>query len=569
MLAGYALIVLLIGYFARTHWRASPASYFLADRRLGAVILLATMTATNFSAFTVFGTSGAGYREGYSFFPIMGFGTGFMALSFWVIGRKAWRIGRDRGIITPPELVKSLYGSPLLGSLFAVVMIVFTVPYLALQPMAAGYALQELVGLPYFSGCVLVTSVIVLYTLHGGMRAVAWTDLFQGLLMLLMLVAVLVVISGQHGGFAAANQKAMALEPALFSRPGAGGRYTLGIWFSYMALWFLCDPMFPQLFQRFFAAGSERAISRMMLFYPLVCTAVFLPPIAVGVLGRLSFPDLAGKEADRILPLVVNSVSGDFMAALVTAAGLAALMSTMDSQLLTLGSIFNRDLLPVLRKPRTATSVPGRLFVIGLSIAGLALAWRPPATIIEIATETFTGLAVLFPTVLFGLYWKRVHSASAVLSILAGEAALAAFHFKWITAGPFLPVVWVMLTAFGTYLLVHLLLRAREGNLSLRRPGWLTDRYFLMPAGIFALAMDFWAWGSVQPLILGVPVWMAYFVLLSAAQMAVMARMIRDRSGFPETAVGKSVHCGVISLDTPAPASYSRPDPTAGLDRSS
>jgi SSS family solute:Na+ symporter len=327
--------------------------------------------------------------------------------------------------------------------------------------------------------------------------------------------------------------------------------------------------MFPQLFQRFFAAGSERAISRMMLFYPLVCTAAFLPPIAVGVLGRLSFPDLAGKQADRILPLVVNSVSGDFMAALVTAGGLAALMSTMDSQLLTLSSIFNRDLLPVLRKPRTTTSVPGRLFVVGLSVAGLALAWRPPATIIEIATETFTGLAVLFPTVVFGLYWKRVHSASAVLSILAGEAALAAFHFKWIAAGPFLPVVWVMLTAFGTYLLVHLLLRAGEGNLSLRRPGWLTDRYFLMSAGIFALAMDFWAWGSVEPLIMGVPAWMVYFVLLSAAQMAVMARMIRDRSGIPEPPVGKSPGCGLISLDTPAPSSYSRPDPTAGSDGSS
>ncbi|RJR50630.1 MAG: hypothetical protein C4576_05515 [Desulfobacteraceae bacterium] len=64
------------------------------------------MAATNFSAFTIFGTSGAGYRDGWSFFPIIGFGTGFMALSFWVIGRKAWRVGQERGIITPPELLK-------------------------------------------------------------------------------------------------------------------------------------------------------------------------------------------------------------------------------------------------------------------------------------------------------------------------------------------------------------------------------------------------------------------------------------------------------------------------------
>jgi len=88
VLAAYFLIVLMIGYFTRTHWKSSPASYFLADRRLGTVILLATMTAINFSAFTVFGTSGAGYRDGYGFFPIMAFGTGFMALSFWVVGRR-------------------------------------------------------------------------------------------------------------------------------------------------------------------------------------------------------------------------------------------------------------------------------------------------------------------------------------------------------------------------------------------------------------------------------------------------------------------------------------------------
>ena len=166
----YFLAVLAIGYLTRTRWGSTPSNYFLADLRLGTLVLLATMAATNFSAFTVFGTSGAGYRDGWGFFPIMGFGTGFMALSFWLIGRRAWRVGCERGIITPAELVQSLYGSRILGVLFALVMILFTVPYLALQPMAAGYALQEITGLPYRHGSVLVTGMIVLYTLRGGMR---------------------------------------------------------------------------------------------------------------------------------------------------------------------------------------------------------------------------------------------------------------------------------------------------------------------------------------------------------------------------------------------------------------
>jgi SSS family solute:Na+ symporter len=530
VLAAYFVVVLSIGYLARSSWKSTPQRYFLADRTLGPLVLLATMTATNFSAFTVFGTSGAGYRDGWSFFPIMGFGTGFMALSFWVIGRRAWRVGKERGIITPPELVRTLYQSPVLAAVFALVMIVFTVPYLALQPMAAGYALEELTGLPYHWGAGLVTAVIFLYTLRGGMRAVAWTDLFQGLLMLCLLVAALFLTAGHHGGFVAANQKVLAVKPELFSRPGALGSYSPGIWFSYMALWFVCDPMFPQLFQRFFTARSEQSLSRMMLLYPLVCTLVFFPPVAVGVLGHLSFPELAGRQADRILPMVMNMVAGDLMAALVTAAGLAALMSTMDSQLLTLSSIFTGDLLPLMRGKRPENSATGRVFVLGLSLSGLALAMRPPATILQIATETFTGLAVLFPTVLFGLYWRRVYAPAALASILAGETALVGFHFKWLAAGPFLPVVWVMAAAFGAYLCVHGLFAWRQERRRIRRPAWLADRCFWLPAVIFVLAMDFWAWGRVQPVLLGLPLWVVYFVLLSALQTAAMGFLVRRGS---------------------------------------
>jgi SSS family solute:Na+ symporter len=528
VLVTYFLFVLLIGFIARTRWKSSPETYFLADRKLGTLVLLGTMVATNFSAFTVFGTSGAGYRDGYAFFPIMGFGTGFMALTFWIIGRKSWRVGRDHGIVTPPELIKHLYRSPFLSFLFAAVMIIFTIPYLALQPMAAGYALEELIGLPYFYGCVLVTAVILLYTLRGGLRAVAWTDLFQGSIMFILLFVSLIIVANHHGGFVAAGQKVLAMEPALFSRPGNLGKYSLGIWFSFMALWFFCDPMFPQLFQRFFSARSERNLSLTMLLYPVVCTVVFFMPISVGVLGHLSFPDLVGKQADRILPMLLTSISGDFMAALVMAAGLAALMSTMDSQLLTLSSIFTRDIIPLLKPEKKPTGITGRIFVLCLSIAGLALAYKPPATILQIATQTFTGLAVLFPTVLFGLYFKRVYSLSGILSILCGETALLGFYFKLFPKGAFLPVIWVMVTAFAVYLATHTILLWKDKALQFRKPDWLSNPYFYILALIFMAAMDFWAWGSIKPLFLGVPLWMGYFVLLSAVQTIVMAKLIKN-----------------------------------------
>jgi len=531
VLVAYFLIVLAIGFIARTRWKSSPETYFLADRKLGTLVLLGTMVATNFSAFTVFGTSGAGYRDGYAFFPIMGFGTGFMALSFWVIGRKIWQVGREHSLVTPPELVKSLYQSPPLSFLFALVMIIFTIPYLALQPMAAGYALEALIDLPYLYGCILVTVIILLYTLRGGLRAVAWTDLFQGALMFLLLLVALLMVAGHHGGFIEANQKVLSAHPELFSRPGGQGKYSLGIWFSFMLLWFLCDPMFPQLFQRFFTARNDRAISRTMLLYPLVCTVVFFMPIAVGVLGRLSFPDLVGKQADRILPIVLTSISGDFMAALVMAAGLAALMSTMDSQLLTLSSIFTRDVWPLVRKNSGNTSITGRLFVVCLSLAGLALAYKPPATILQIATQTFTGLAVLFPTVIFGLYLKRAFAPAAIASIICGEVTLICYYFKWLPTHGFLPVVWVILVTVVVYLAVHLVLLDRQKTLRISAPAWLKDPYFVLLSAIFILAMDFWAWGKTEPIFFGIPLWIVYFVGLSALQTVIMLMMVKREYG--------------------------------------
>jgi len=530
VLSAYFLIVLVIGFIARTRWKSTPDTYFLADRKLGTLILLGTMVATNFSAFTVFGTSGAGYRDGYAFFPIMGFGTGFMALAFWILGRKIRQVGLEHGLVTPPELVNRLYQSPALSFLFAIVMIIFTIPYLALQPMAAGYALETLLGLPYFYGCVLVTGIILLYTLRGGMRAVAWTDLFQGLLMFSLLAVSLIMVAWHHGGFVEANQKVLAANPELFSRPGGLGKYSLGIWFSFMVLWFFCDPMFPQLFQRFFSAKNDHSLSRIMVLYPLVCTLVFFMPIAVGVLGRLSFPELAGKQADRILPMVLTLIAGDFMAALVMAAGLAALMSTMDSQLLTLSSIFTRDIVPRVGKSGDESSITGRVFVIVLSLAGLALAYKPPATILQIATQTFTGLAVLFPTVIFGLYFKRVYPAAAILSILCGEVALIAFYFKWIASPVFLPVIWVMMVSFSVYLVTHLVLLWKENSLQLSAGQWLSNIYFWLFTGIFILAMDFWAWGKVEPTVWGIPLWVGYFLMLSGLQTVVMLRMTKGEN---------------------------------------
>ena len=515
ILLAYAFGVLLVGWTASLKKSKSASDYFLASRGLGPLIFLATMAATNFSAFTVFGASGAGYRDGFSFFPIVGFGTGFMALTFWFMGRKIRAMGLETHAITPPDLVRKLYRSKGVSAIFAVVMIIFTLPYIALQPIAAGYALKELLGLNYMLGATLVTGVVVIYTFQGGMRSVAWTDAFQGLLLLGLLLLALWVIAAREGGLLASNAKIMAQAPELFSRPGPGGRYTPALWFSFIFLWFFCDPMFPQLFQRFLAAKDEKAIRFTMMAYPFICSLVFLLPVTIGVLGRLSHPGLHGKAADHILPLLAADLPGNILGSLVVACGLAALMSTLDSQLLTLSSIFTEDLYPLLRGRRPHGAWPGKIFVVMLALAGLGMAIHPPSTILSIAKQTFTGLAVLFPAVWLS-FNERIRSVKgAWISIAVGETLVGLYYFKLIPTFGFLPVVPILAATFGSYLAAA----AWEKRKITALPEFLKSPFFYAFLAIFLAAMDFWRWNARPVLWLGLPAWVYYFLALSTLQM--------------------------------------------------
>ena len=104
------------------------------------------------------------------------------------------------------------------------------------------------------------------------------------------------------------NAHAFRRFPELFARPGGGGRFTYGIWFSYLALWFLCDPMFPQLFQRFMAARTARSLRVTALLYPLVTGVLFFLPVA-GKLSNRSKEETLQKEL--ILEGILSIQSGD------------------------------------------------------------------------------------------------------------------------------------------------------------------------------------------------------------------------------------------------------------------
>jgi SSS family solute:Na+ symporter len=540
VMVGYLGVLLGIGFLARARSRRSDEDYFLASRTLPGWILFLTMAATNFSAFTVFGFSGSGWSLGYGFYPIMAFGTGFMAVAFAAIGLPAWHAARSHGAVTPPELVFRLTGNRGLRLTFFLVMTMFTLPYLAMQPMAAGYALQSLLGIPYIAGAAVITAVMLFYTFLGGFRGVAWTDIFQGAMMIVLLVVALLVVASPFGGVGAANQAVAAQRPELFARPGLGATLTPGVWFGYMLLWLLCDPMFPQLFQRFFAARDPRALVTTMTLYPLITGALFLLPVTIGVIGRLAFPTLpSGTAPDQILPLLLQRFASPGVEALILTAALAALMSTLDSQLLTLSSMFVRDVAqPIYERwsdssrGRRPTLPPwtGKLFVAALALGGFGLAIRPPATFLEIATETFTGLAVLLPVTVGAIYSRRMNPRAAIAAIAVGEGLVGAYHFRLLSSFGTLPVVPVVVATSFVLIVGSVLFPLKRAQ-----PAPQRDRRRWRPlagwsaalTGLFVLGNDIWNWGDGRPSALGFPWWIWYFAglcILLAGLFAVMGR---------------------------------------------
>ena len=424
ILAIYLAVSIGIGLYGRSK-EDSAEDYFVASRKINPWILFCTLAATNFSAFFFLGFAGASYRAGWGFYGIMAMGTSLVGLSILLLGIPIHRLGKEKGYVTPPELIAGETNSKYLGWIYGSVLVVFTLPYLATQPMGAGILLETLSGgvIPYFTGALLLTCVMIIYLVLGGMKSSAMTDVFQGILMFSILIIFVIgfFIHEDIGGFSEAGQSLWDNKPEKFVREN---NFTWEIIFSYTILWPITVPMFPQLFSRFYIAENDKAIRTAAWLYPTVVPILFLFPVIIGVYGNIIDFDhvLTKSESDNILPLVLTEYAPLWAGAIVCVGAIAAFMSTADSQILAMSSIITKDGLPAITEIKEENEKQiGRILIIILAIIGLALAYDPPDTIFDIVSQAFTGLAVLFPTTVAVLYWDRVRANSCIVSIIIGE----------------------------------------------------------------------------------------------------------------------------------------------------
>lgn len=453
----YFIFLICIGFFAHRKTKKTPEDYFLANRTFGPIILFFTLAATNFSAFTFLGFAGNAYKSGFGQYGIMGFGTAIMAIMFYIIGRKVWKLGKEKGYITPPELIGDRFNSISLRLIFMIVMVIFTIPYLATQAIGAGLLINYMVpDITWQIGAIITMIVILIYVLSGGMRGSGWTDVIQGLIMIIAMTMAVVFVAISLGGFEAANTAAYTASPKLFTRPGEGDFFLPQIWFSFMLLWIFADPMFPQIFSRFYTAKDEKSLKMSMILYPIVVSFLFLFPVLIGVWAHGAGLDIIAGSEDMVLPIMVATYTPSFVFAFVMVGALAALMSTADSQLLSLSTMLSRDIL--IKKKSVSEILFGKILIIILSLFAILFVmsgYDPKVGIMgTLVSTTFSGLAVLCPTVIAALYWKRATKYGCIASIIIGEISIFLFQFKLLPSYGFLSAIWGIVIAIVVLIIV-------------------------------------------------------------------------------------------------------------------
>jgi SSS family solute:Na+ symporter len=450
--AVYLAITLAIGWAAYRRTARTAEDYFLGGRATRTFVLFMALFGTNVTPFVLLGIPGLAYHHGVAIFglnaAIVGLG---IPLTFWLIGDPARRAALRIGAITPAELYAERFASPAVGHLLFLAFFAYTLPYMVTAVIGVGLTVSVLTGgaVSFAAAAALVLAITIAYTALGGMRATMWTNVFQGATFMIFVLVAFVVIAGELGGPVAATAAVAERAPHLLVK-GDAPQFVPGHWASWALAISLTVIAFPHMFVRLLAARDTAALKNVARVYPLVLVLLWLPAVLFGVWGAAAIPGLAGRESDAIFPMLVARHLGPVLQGVAVAGILAAVMSTLDAQLLTLSSMLSRD---VLRRVRPGMSgraevAAGRTFTLLLSLAVYLLVLRRPASIFDIAAFAFSGYVTLVPTLYLGLRWRRCTAAGAVASICAGTLALVLAQLGVLPApGGVLPVAWGLLAA--------------------------------------------------------------------------------------------------------------------------
>lgn len=400
----------------------SAGAFFVADRRLGALPVFATVLAANIGAGSTMGAAGLGYRDGLSSWWWVGSaGIGTLGLAFWV-GPRIWRVATQNGLYTVGDYLELRYGRSV-RAIIAALLWVGTPAILAGQLIAMSDILEVVAGTPPWAGALAGGVVITIYFTAGGLLTSAWVNLVQLVVILVGFAVAVPWALGAVGGWGAVVAAAPPTGDYLnFWQGGQSG-------WMYLALLAPAFVISPGLLQKAYGAIDERAI-RVGLGAAGVALLVFaIAPPVLGMIARVLDPTLLNPE--HALPTVFVLGLPVALGALALAAVLSAEMSSADAILFMLATSLSKDLYKRFLRPDAddaAVLRVARWAALAGGVIGIGLAVVLPSVIAALSIFYALVGVSLFVPVVAGLYSRRPGVPEALAAIVGGVAVLVALR---------------------------------------------------------------------------------------------------------------------------------------------
>ncbi len=417
ILFGYLLVALLLGLLAGRRGSGSTSDFVAGERAFGPVLMYFVMGAMVFSAYALLGTPQRIISRGSDAFYMLAYGAvGFVPLYFF--GGRVRRIGAREGYVTQAEFVGQRFDSRSVTGMMGLASVIAFLPYLVIQLKGAGIVMQHALGWHPVLGAAVVYTFVTAYVVLGGMRGVGWTNVVQGIVMVVVVWALGLWIPYElFGGITQMFDRVVEQAPEYLVLPGPASKPTThAAYSSEVLVSVLGFTMWPQIFMKCFTARSAKLVRFSVVVYPTFL--FFLVPLMFLGYAALLLPG-APTDESVILWLVGHPLLGgsEVLVAGTCFAILAASMSTGDSLLHGGGSIFVRDV--VVRGLGKQLSEAQqtwwmRVTIVLMGIAGLGLlALASQDSVVDLLLLAYAVPIQFVPPTILGLYWRRASRSAA------------------------------------------------------------------------------------------------------------------------------------------------------------
>ncbi|WP_223592126.1 sodium/pantothenate symporter [Neobacillus bataviensis] len=421
----FLFIIFAVGFWSNKFVLKSNSfleEYFLGERQMGGFILAMTMVATYGSASSFIGGPGVAYTKGLGWvlLAMAQLATGYFVLM--VLGKKFAIVARQYKAITLIDFLKERYKSKAVVLISAASIIIFLFSSMTAQWIGGARLVESLTGLPYTYALLIFVGSVLLFVIVGGFRAVALTDAVQGVVMFMGTLILLVATIKAGGGIPKIISDLAAENPNLISPFGANRELTPAYVSSFWILVGVGVVGLPQITVRAMSYKNSKAMHSAIIIGTIVVGFIMLGMHLIGVFARPVIPGV--KIGDTVMPLLSMKVLPPFVAGIVLAAPMAAIMSTVDALLILVSSAIVKDIYLNYIKPHASEGQIKKVSFSVTAIIGILViffALTPPDLIVWLNLFSFGGLESVFIwPVILGLYWRKGNKYGAITSMVLG-----------------------------------------------------------------------------------------------------------------------------------------------------